>query len=206
MKTLLFPAALLALLLSCSSGADRRGGDTGMAAGAPGGLSSHDTIANALGDSAGTDQNLAVTPQAVLSQIDLANTTEIQLSTVAARKAASPKVKQIAKKLAADHARNREEERALGQKLHVPLAPSPPVAPRDSVAIAPDLVGKVGAEFDRAFVQHEIDDHRANIEKIQNEMLPGIQDQQIRSYLQKTVTDMQGHLSSLEQLQRKLGS
>jgi putative membrane protein len=206
MKTLLFPSAFLVLFLSCSPGADRRGGDTGMAAGAPGGLSSHDTIANALSDSAGTDQNLAVTPQAVLSQIDLANTTEIQLSTVAARKAASPKVKQIAKKLAVDHARNREEERALAQKLNVPLAPPPPVSPRDSVAIARDLVGRAGAEFDRAFVQHEIDDHRVNIEKIQNEMLPGIQDQQIRSYLQKTVIDMQGHLSSLEQLQRQLGS
>ena len=69
-----------------------------------------------------------------------------------------------------------------------------------------DLQGKTGSDFDRAFVQHEIDDHQSNIDKIEKQILPSIQNEQVKSYLQKTVTEMQSHLSSLKQVQQQLGS
>jgi putative membrane protein len=208
MKTLLVPAALLTLLVSCSPDNNRRGGDTGMAEGAPGGLSTRDTMPTSPGDSAPAGGDVAVSPEAVLSQMNVANTAEIQLSSLAAKKAMSAQVKQIAKKLAADHTKNREQVRALAQRVNVTLTPSQggSVSAGDGVALPPDLQDKAGADFDKAFVQHEIDDHQANIERIQGQMLPGVQDQQIRSYLQKTVADMQTHLSSLEQVQKQLGS
>src|SRR6476620_5584793 len=109
MKTFRLPAAALILLLACSPGDNHRGGDTGMADSAPGGMSSNETMSMSGDSSMAVGGNTAVTPEGVLSQMNVANTTEIQVSTVASRKASSAAVKQIAKKLEADHTRNAKE-------------------------------------------------------------------------------------------------
>jgi putative membrane protein len=177
-----------------------------MAEGGAGGPSSRDTMPSVAGDTAAASAG-ATTPAAVLSQLYVANTTEIQLSKLAAKKAVSPKVKQVATKLAADHAKNREEERALARKLNISLTPAAlgDAAP-ESTAVPPELQGKTGTELDRAFVEHEIKEHQANIEKIQNQLLPATQNAEVKAYLQKTLTAIQGHLVSLKQVQQKLGS
>ena len=118
MKSQVPTAAVLLLLIACTSENTRRSGDTGMAEGAPGGISSRDTMPSATGD-AGVGGNGEATPAGVLSQMNVANTTEIQLSTLATKKASSPQVKQIARKLVADHTKNREEVQALAQKVSV---------------------------------------------------------------------------------------
>jgi putative membrane protein len=147
-------------------------------------------------------------PAAILSEMNVANTSEIQLSTVAARKASSPKVKQIARKLAADHTKNREELRALAQRLNVVLTPGRggSVSAANSAALPVDLRATSGRKFDHAFIDHEIEDHQANIEKLQTQAIPSVQNADIKAYLQKTVTEMQGHLSSLQQVKKQLGS
>jgi putative membrane protein len=209
MQFALLPTATLILLASCSPG-NRGSSETGMADGGGGGFNSRDTIASAPADSgAATGSNEASSPvSAVLSQMNVANTTEIQLASLAAKKAASPKVKQIATKLASDHAKNREQVRALAQKLSVSLTPGQGgnVAAADSAAMPPDLQGKSGRDFDRAFIQHEISEHQSNIQKLQSQVIPSVQNADVKTYLQKTVTEMQGHLVSLKQAQRQLGS
>jgi putative membrane protein len=208
MQFALLPTATLILLASCSPG--NRGSETAMADGGGGGFNSRDTIASAPGDtSAASGSNAVSSPtSAVLSQMNVANTTEIQLASMAAKKAASAKVKQIAAQLATDHTKNREQVRALAQKLSVSLTPGQggDVSAADSAAMPPDLRGKSGRDFDRAFIQHEVSDHQSNIEKLQTQMIPSAQNADVKAYLQKTVTEMQGHLASLKQVQRQLGS
>jgi putative membrane protein len=205
MRTPPLPTVLLVLLVACSPDNKQRTGDIGMAESAPGGLSSRDTIPSDPGMVAGSAE---ASPAGVLSQLNVANTTEIQLATLASRKATSPQVKQIARKLAADHAKNREQVLALAAKVNVTLTPAQggSVSAADSVAMPLELQGKSGAEFDRVFIEHEINDHQSNIHKIQNQILPSMQDQEIKAYLQKTVTEMQGHLASLQQVQQELGT
>jgi putative membrane protein len=207
MRFPLLPAATLILLASCSPG--NRGSDTGMADGGGGGFNSRDTIASPPADSsASSGSNATSSPAAILSQMNIANTTEIQVATMATKKAASPKVKQVAAKLAADHTKNREQVRALAQKLNASLTPAQGgnVSAADSAAMPPDLRGKSGRDFDRAFIQHEISDHQANIDKLQTQAIPSEQNADVKAYLQETVTEMQGHLASLKQVQQQLGS
>jgi putative membrane protein len=208
MKVQLSTTAVLLTLVACSSDNSRRGGDTGMAEGAPGGISSHDTMPSAMGESGAVSGNTEATPAGVLSQMNVANTTEIQLSTLATKKASSPQVKQIARELVADHTKNREEVRALAQKVKVSLTPAQggSISSADSVALPQDLQSLSGAAFDKAWLQHQINAHNANIQRIQNQTLPSVQDPEIKSYLQKTLTDMQSHLASLEQVEQQLGS
>jgi putative membrane protein len=204
MKSSGLPAAALVLLTFCSPANNRRNNETGMAEDGAGGLSAHDTMPSAAAESTGATAGIP-SPASILSQLYVANTTEIQLSTLAARKATSLRVKQVAKKLAADHAKNREEERALAQKLDVDLIPATgQAAAGDSTALPPELQGKRGRDFDKAFVEHEIQDHQANIDKIQNQLLPAAQNPELRAYLQKTLTAIQGHLAALKQVDQQL--
>lgn len=200
MRSVLFPAAALALLTFCSPGNNRRTGETGMAA---------DTAARPATDSTATAPGgEAVTPAAILSQLYEANTTEIQVSRLAAKKATSPAVKRVAAKLAADHAKNLEEERALAQKLNISLTPATgaEASAADSSALPSDLQGKTGPDFDRAFVELEIKGHEDNIQKIQTQLLPAASNAEVKAYIQKTLTAIQGHLASLKQVQQQLGS
>jgi putative membrane protein len=194
MRPQLLPIAALVLLTSCSPDNPRRDNETGMA------------LASAAGDSTGGDAG-APGPSAILSQLHVSNTAEIQLSKLAARKASSPRVKEVANKLAADHAKNREEERALAQKLNVALTPGTAgeKAAADSEALPPELQGKTGLDFDKAFVEHEIKEHELNIEKLQNQLLPAAQNAEMKAYLQRALTAIEGHLADLKQVQQQLG-
>ncbi|HEX5575017.1 MAG TPA: DUF4142 domain-containing protein [Gemmatimonadales bacterium] len=200
--------ALLALLVSCSPGS-RRSSETGMVEGGAGGLSTRDTLPASAdtmsftrADSGKTGVSSA--PAAILSEMNAAITSEIQLANVAARKASSPKVKQIARKLAADHARNREELRALAQKLNVTLtsAQAGSVSATDSAALPVDLRAMSGRKFDLAFLDHEIQDHQSVIERLQTQVIPSVQNADIKAYLQKTLKEMQNHLSLLKHVRK----
>jgi putative membrane protein len=181
-----------------------------MANDASGGMSSRDTAPSSAPAPAGTGDTggASATPPAILSQMNVANTMEIQLSRIAAKQASSPAVKRIANKLVTDHSKNRQEVTALAKKLNVSMTPAAGgnISASDSAAMPAELQGKSGAEFDKAFVQHQIQLHQSNIEKIQGQMLPTVQEPQLKAYLQKTVKDMQAHLAALQQTEQQMSS
>jgi len=201
-------AAALALLTFCSPAKDRQASESGMGRDQAGGFNSNDTLATSARSDSAVRNEPAPTPSGILSQLNVANTTEITLAQVAEKKASSPTVKQIARRLASDHTKNRQQLQALAQKLGLNLTPARGgnVAPvsGDSAAFPAQLEGKSGAEFDKAYLQHEIADHQSNIDKIQNQLLPAAQDQQVKGYLQKTLTEMEGHLAALKDADRKI--
>lgn len=195
MKSVLFPAVALTVLTFCSPDNNRRGRETGMAEGVP------------AGDSGPADAG-TISPDAILSQLHVANTAEVQLCHLAARKASAPTVRQLARKFAADHARNREEERALAQKLDLsPIAAAGgDISVGDSASVPPELKSSTGRDFDEAFVAHEIKEHQDNIETLRSQLIPAAQNAELKAYLQKTLTVMQGHLANLKQVQQQFGS
>lgn len=200
-------AAALIILASCSPADERRAGATETGSNGAGRLSSSDTMpAPAAPASATTDS--AATPAAILSQMNVANTAEIQVARMAAKKASSSDVKKLAEKLAVDHSKNREEVKALARKLNQPVTPAAggDITAPDSAAMPSDLEGKSGADFDRAFVEHQIRVHQSNIQKLQDQMLPAADNAQVKVYLQKTLADMQRHLASLQEVQQKISS
>ena len=212
MRSIVVPSAIMAFLVSCSPG-NRKDNESGMAEGGAGGLSSRDTLATTSATDSTTTTNSTTTntasaPAAILSQLDVANTAEIQLASAAAKKAASPKVKQIASKLAADHRNNREQLQALAQRLNLDLSPTQGgnISLADSARAPSDLMGKSGRDFDRAYVEYEITEHEANVQRLQTQAIPSVQNADVKAFLQKTVTEMQSHLSSLQQVKKKLGS
>jgi putative membrane protein len=181
-----------------------------MANDASGGMSSRDTAPSSAPALAGGDTggSAEATPAAILSQMNVANTMEIQLSRMASKQATTPAVKRIAAQLVTDHSKNRSEVTALARKLNVSLTPAAGgnVSASDSAAMPEELQGKSGPEFDRSFVQHQVQLHENNIQKIQSQLLPAVQEPQLKAYLQKTLKEMQGHLATLEKTEQQLSS
>ena len=215
MKSMLVPATALALLTFCSPSRDRQTSDTGMGGATSGGMSSSDTMATSAADTAATAGAAAAsagtapaTPAAMLSQLNVANTMEIQVAGLAAKKATSAQVKQVAKKLVNDHKMNESQLKALAKKLNLDLtsAQGGNMASADSAALPSDLQGATGTQFDQAFVRREVEDHQSNIDKIRNQMIPAATNPQVKAFLQKTVTAMEGHLAALKKVQQQVGA
>ncbi|MBA3521464.1 MAG: DUF4142 domain-containing protein [Gemmatimonadales bacterium] len=198
MRSATLSALALAALIGCSPGSNDR--QQGGAAGESG---MGDTMGAPLGDTASaTGSNTPVTPAGILSQISTSNAAEITMSRPAAKKAQSPAVKQIANQLVKEHTQNQKELEALARQVDVDLTAAAGGSAPDSA----EMAGLSGAEFDRAFVGKQIEAHQANISSVQNQFLPAAQNPQVRSYLQKTLTSLQGHLASLEKAQQRLGT
>jgi len=139
---------------------------------------------------------------AILAQLAQANTEEIRGSEVAVKQAHSGAVKSLAQKLEADHKANLKEGNALAAKLGgTPAQPDTSATPEMTA-----LQGKSGAAFDSAFVQQEIQDHQADIDKLQNTFLPAAQSPELKALIQKTIPTMQKHLAAAQAAQKKLGT
>ena len=193
MKWMLIPA--IALVAACSGGenANRNAaqsgtmpGDTSMAA-APADTSHAAAPAPALDDAS------------IVTQLAQADMAEVQQARAALKESKSAVVRSLAQRLQTDHAAHLKQMRALATKLNVPAPDSSAVPP------APELQGKTGAAFDSAFVQHAVEDHQQDIDKLQNTLLPAAQNAELKDLIQKTVPKLQAHLALAQAAERKLG-
>jgi putative membrane protein len=203
MKWMLLPATALVVLAGCSPAADR---DSDAAAGAPGsetGMASTDT---SMTRSAGATTPVpAADMDGMLGQLAAANHSEIQQAQDAAKKASDATVKQFASQLVTDHKANQKELKQLATTLGASLPDSGAKTEAESASLG-ELAGKSGKEFDQAFLDAQITAHVRNIDKIRNQLLPAADRPELRDYLQKTASAMEGHLASAKQLKQDLSS
>lgn len=161
---------------------------------------------SAAAQAAPADTNAMARPPlddaAILSQLAQANTAEIRGSAAAVKQANSSTVRALAQKLEADHKANLKQGNALAAKLGVTTTPPDTSATPEMT----ELQGKSGAAFDSAFVEQEIRDHQATIDKLQNTLLPAAQSPELKALIQKTIPTLQQHLASAQSAQKKLGS
>jgi putative membrane protein len=173
-----------------------RGMDTGMG----GARTGTDTSLGGAGRMGGETLDAA----GILTMLAIANTQEIQEARFVQNHGSTAAVKSLARKLETDHKANMQKGRTIAGQLGVSGR-----LPTDTTAAdaAPaQLQGMTGAALDRAYVQHQIEAHRTNIDRIRNQMLPAAQDAQLKQYLQQTVTAMEGHLKQVQQVEQRLGS
>lgn len=193
MKWMLIPA--LAVVAACTGGekANRNAAQSGTMAG--------DTTMAAV--PADTTTKRAAAPAlddaAIVTQLALADMAEVQQARTALKESKNATVRSLARTLESDHAAHLRQMRDLATRLKVAAPDS------SAVPAAPELAGKTGAAFDSAFVQHAIDDHQKDIDKLQNTMLPAAQNAELKTLIQQTVPKLQAHLALAQTAERKLG-
>jgi putative membrane protein len=146
-----------------------------------------------------TDANIAAI-------FDAANTFDIETGHSAAAKGSSAEVRAFGAQLEHDHTAVRQQGRDLLKKLGV--TPGLPdgselvaglVKGHKDIMAALDKTPK-GAAYDRAFLQHEVDYHKAVIDAVTTTLLPAIQNAELKALVVKVAPAFQAHMVAAQNL------
>ncbi|HEY4647923.1 MAG TPA: DUF4142 domain-containing protein, partial [Gemmatimonadales bacterium] len=123
-------------------------------------------------------------------------------------KGSTQAVRDLGKQLAGDHTTVRQQGRDLAKKLGV--TPTPPkdfgMAKDHAAAMKQLEAAKKGAEFDRAFLQREIQFHSDVIAAVTNTLLPAIKNEELKAFVVKIAPAFQAHLQMAENLNKQLAT
>ena len=143
----------------------------------------------------------------IVAIFDNANTFDIETGKLAAKRGESNEVRQFGAMLARDHAMVRQQGRDLAKKLGVtPTPPAGDQSARDQAATLHRLGSLRGAEFDRAFLQHEAAFHKDVIAAIKSTLLPAIKNEELKALVVKVAPAFQAHLDMAQNLGKRLAT
>jgi putative membrane protein len=120
---------------------------------------------------------------------------EIEAGKLAVQKSTSPEVKTFAKKMIEDHAASNKELRALATKKNVQIADEAELLSKAKAYI---LKQREGESFDAAYVNNQIDAHRATI-KLFKEAAAST-DEDVRRLAATSLPKLEHHLQEAEGL------
>ncbi len=141
----------------------------------------------------------------IVAIFDAANTADIETAQLAVDKASNADVRALAARFVHDHTVVRQQGRDLAKKLGV--TPTPPADSSSAKAHAQAMAmlrSKSGADFDRAWLAHEIAYHKAVIDAVTHTLLPAIQNAELKTLVVQVAPAFQAHMLAAENLQTKL--
>ncbi|MEI9920979.1 MAG: DUF4142 domain-containing protein [Bacteroidota bacterium] len=115
---------------------------------------------------------------------------EVQLGELAQSKGVSQQVKDFGKMLVEDHTKANEELKALAQTKNISL---PTTLGEDCQKKYDDIASKSGKDFDQAFTDHMVKDHKKDIDLFKKEADKG-DDPDLKSWAAGKVPTLQHHL------------
>src|SRR3954462_12740376 len=137
----------------------------------------------------------------IVAIFDAANTYDIETGGLAVKKARSKQVHEFGEMLVRDHANVRQQGRDLAASLKVrPTPPKDFALAKAHAAAMTQMRALSGNEFDRAFLQHEIDFHNAVIDAVTTRLLPATQNAQLRDLETKVAPAFVAHRDRAQSL------
>lgn len=136
----------------------------------------------------------------IVAIFDAANTWDIQTAQFAEKKGTTKDVREFAAMLVHDHTMVRQQGRDLAKQLGV--TPTPPkdfALAKDHEAAMKQLREAKGKEFDRAFLQNEVNFHKAVIDAVNQTLMPAIQNQQLKDLVTRVAPAFQAHMMAAQQ-------
>ena len=159
-------------------------------------------------EAAETRQPAAVQPlddATIVAIFDAANTADIETGQLAIERGQSREVRDFGAMLARDHDVVRKQGRDLAAKLGVtPTPPADDAGARAHAAAMAKLRAVPAAEFDHAFLQHEVAFHKSVIDAVTTTLLPAIQNAEVRALVTKVAPAFQGHMMAADNLDKRL--
>lgn len=135
-----------------------------------------------------------------------ANQVDIDAGRLAESKAHSADVKAFAQQMVTDHTGVNKAATELVQKLHV--TPEDNATAQSLKKGGAENVAKLktlsGADFDKAYVDHEVAYHRAVIDALDTTLIPNAQNAELKALLVKVRPAFVAHLDHAKHLQSEL--
>jgi len=147
-----------------------------------------------------TETQVGSSDQQFIQEASKGGMKEVELGKLAVRKAQGSDVKQLGQKIVDDHTKANKELKQICQKKGL----SEEKSDAKSDPAVQHLETLSGAEFDRAFVQHMLEDHQKDIPKFE-EQSTSAQDQEIKQFAEKTMPALREHLRMAQSLASKYG-
>jgi putative membrane protein len=137
-----------------------------------------------------------------------ANSIDSAMGELARPKAQNAQVRDFAQMMIRDHGAVNKQAVALAQRLNV--TPEANDVSRQLQQSADDarssLQGRSGAEFDRAYIDREVQYHQAVLDALDRTLIPGAQNPDLKGLLQQVRPNVAAHLQRAQQLQSSLGT
>lgn len=200
-RSMVVIAAAGVVLLGACNRADRAEVDTTVGRVGDAVATAVDTVAGRLGGQEYTNAEL-------VGFVNAYNDAEVEIGQLAQTKATDTQVRDFARRIVTEHRALKTEFTNAAQRLT--LTPTMPTAdenlPEDHQAGLRDLNALAkGRDFDRAFVKHEIKMHRKVVDEVEDALRRN-RNQEIRPVLEKARDGLRAHVTTLEELERKLGT
>lgn len=149
--------------------------------------------------------SIALDDAAIIGIFNAANSWDVSTGKLAAKKASRPDVRTFGAQLASDHQGLLDKSHALARTLGVSAAPLPKgfALKQDFDATMQKLKSLKGSAFDSAFLEHEIAYHKAVINAVTTQLLPAIQNAELKRFVEQAAPAFQAHLTQAEALLAK---
>ncbi|HKE93781.1 MAG TPA: DUF4142 domain-containing protein [Povalibacter sp.] len=136
-----------------------------------------------------------------------ANQVDIDAGKLGSRSATSAEVKAFAQQMVTDHTAVNKSATELAHKLGV--TPEDNATSQSLKKGGDDNLAKLktlkGAEFDRAYIEHEVAYHQAVIDAVDKTLIPSAQNAELKALLEKTRPAFVAHLEHAKEVQASLG-
>lgn len=140
----------------------------------------------------------------VLGAFIAASQHEIQHGKLAEQKASTQAVRDLGRTVSRDHDDFVLNAQELGKRHGIkPSTASGDTSVSGHRGVMADLRAANGTEFDRVFLEHEIDYHRWLIDLINTTMLPRASNQEVKTFLQQAIPAFQQHSKAAQDLLAK---
>ena len=127
------------------------------------------------------------------------STAEVALGQMAETRAEDEDVQAFGRRMVQDHRKALEEARQLASETGVPL--SVELTPENE-KLAEDLSGKIGAEFDRVYMQAMVKNHKQTVDRFEKQAQSG--NGKVAAYAEKQLPVLKEHLEMAQNLSGEL--
>jgi len=145
-----------------------------------------------------------LTDAQVAGVTDFVNNAEIQQAQLAQSKSKNPQVLNFASMMISHHTQARQQQ----SSLNLSTAGSSVLQTMSSEGqrTMASLRDKSGQDFDRAYLQAQIDQHQKVLDTLDRQLLPSAKNTQLRTQLQSLRPTIQQHLQAARDAQKALAS
>ena len=149
-----------------------------------------------------------VTDPQIASIVVTANQVDIDAGTLAASRSKNPEVKKFGELMVSDHTGVNESATDLAKKLNVTPQDNPTSQSLQSggEANVAHLKTLSGAEFDKAYVDHEVAYHQQVLDAIDKTLIPNASNTELKALLVKVRPAIAAHLDHAKMLQASLNA
>jgi len=142
----------------------------------------------------------------IASIVVTANQVDIDAGNFAKTHAKDAQVKQFAQQMVTDHTGVNKQAVALATKLKVTPEDNPTSQSLKSggEANVSKLKALKGADFDKAYIDHEVDYHQAVLDAVDKTLIPGAKNAELKDLLVKTRPAFVAHLEHAKHVQAEL--